>query len=356
MHSDDFDRCAIKQVVAAALRAEAPDLAPLPSGGWGFALANGSPARVRARVTGGEWLEFLTPVKGVAFDVADAGWSLLAINARLTGTARIASMPGEDLQLRAEVRVGADEDGAAAMSGWHGGIGDDVRRVCGDVRAALHRIHHHLQNEPHDRLHEYPHDPLRKETATSADALSLDWPPEAPDLSGATHLAELCAEAGWPATLRSSGEAIVAIEGRHATYQARLALAADRSLHAVVTFDDARPGTPLGRAAMAALLLRLSATVRLVKGAVVRHGDEVHPGIAAACVPPRTAADIGRVLGALTVGCALAGREVRALADEGLARAYLAQGGAHGTVLDETQTVHESTTETEEERTCLQQR
>jgi hypothetical protein len=87
---------------------------------------------------------------------------------------------------------------------------------------------------------------------------------------------------------------------------------------------------------------------------LISDGDDIHPGVAAACVPPRTAADVSRVLEALTVACAIGGREVSALTDEVLARAYLSLNHAHDSVLEPKQTDHEWTTE--EERTCLQHR
>jgi hypothetical protein len=65
---------------------------------------------------------------------------------------------------------------------------------------------------------------------------------------------------------------------------------------------------------------------------------------------------MARVLSALSVACGLAGREVRALADQGLARAYLALGNPQGDIDGKTRVNHALESHgqltNEEERVC----
>jgi hypothetical protein len=92
---------------------------------------------------------------------------------------------------------------------------------------------------------------------------------------------------------------------------------------------------------------------------VKRDGVE-HAGLAAACERPRSAADLDRALGALSVACGLAGREAQALRHQALAHEYLA--GCAPARWDETpdaliennQDDHDNQYEMEE-RPCVQQ-
>lgn len=329
--------------VVAALAAVAPDLAPLPAGGWEFTLANGWPVGVRARIVDSEWLELATGIKGAGLKDADQAWRLLTLNAHLAGAPRVAATRDGGLVLRGEASVGTDGVSADESDVRQTDVGDLVHQLCDDFRAALHQLHG-SNGAPSGDI-------------GAVNALGSPGDGSSADGNAATRLAALCVEAGWAATERTSGEVAVIVETRHAAYRARLTLGAGDSFQALVPFSDVELTTMVGRAATARLLLRLSGAVRLVKGVVVRDGEAVRPGIAAASAPPRTGADMARVLSALSVACGLAGREIRALTDQGLARAYLALGGPQGDVVGNTKKDHvvESRGQltNEEERVCL---
>jgi hypothetical protein len=342
MSKDRLDGRTVRDV-GAALAAVAPDLGPLPGGGWWFTLANGSPAGVRARLVDGEWLELATRVKNARLHRPGGGWHLLALNAQLAGAPRVAATPADGLVLRAEAAIETDGCNPCESGAHETDLADRVQRLCDAFRTALSRLHN--SGAP---------------SGDTGAAHTPGWPGDASTASGggATQLAALCDSAGWAATEHASGEVVVILETRHAVYQARLTGGTGESFQALVPFSDVEPTTVVSRAATARLLLRLSGAVRLVKGVHVRDGEALRPGIAAACAPPRTGAEMNRLLSALSVACSLAGRETRTLTDEGLARAYLALAGSQDHIVEMNvmhQEIESHTQRThEEERVCLQ--
>ena len=290
----------IEATIEAALRASARHVQRTPAGDWRLTVANGTAFDVRARIADGEWLEMTArSPKASAPRGTAPPWSLLCLNARLTGYTRLATRPGGDTELRAELFVGASTgepvDGERPLE-------TDVAALCENLRRA--------------------HCETRALGSTTGCPLS-PWPD--PTEGGADEIARLCAEAGWSATSHASGEVTVPLAGRADGFDVCLTFDGRSRLRAVVPVTAGPVASGASRAALASLLLEVSSAVRMVKGVVFRRGDVDVAGIAMAdeCPAPSPAA-IDRALAALAVACGLAGREAQVLQDDALARSYLA--------------------------------
>lgn len=278
--------------IARALGALTPDLVAAAFGDWRFVLENGAKVGVRARMAD-QWFELTASATAAVPLGLSQTWSTLRYNAGLTGAVRVALAPGAvEAHLRGEIFAEDDEH-----------LDTRVSALCEDARASFHALH--------DRTHLGRSGPAADPTARA-------------EPRDGHRLVQLCAEAGWPYAERASGRVEIPIECGPAFYQAHLELTDEGALSAVTDLVDASTLTSDSRAATALLLLRASATVRSVKGVVVRRDGVERAGLAAACERPRSGADLDRALAALAVACGLAGREAQALRHEALAREYLA--------------------------------
>jgi hypothetical protein len=158
-----------------------------------------------------------------------------------------------------------------------------------------------------------------------------------------------CAEIGWRVAAADEAGLRVEIDTRHGNYVARFE-SPGRSERTGPTPSSPRfvvdllelSGRPeVCRRAAAALLMAVSGSVRLVKGAIADWGAALMVGLDAASQP-----DTDEALSALSVACEAAGREVQALMDERLASEYLALSLGAG---------REDAREWMEEEPCLQQ-
>ena len=82
--------------------------------------------------------------------------------------------------------------------------------------------------------------------------------------------------------------------------------------------------SPHCRRAIALFLLGLTGRIRMVRGALTRHEPEAVRLEVVLPQPALTAGELDLALEALSAACRLGSREVRALAQEPLARIYLA--------------------------------
>lgn len=177
----------------------------------------------------------------------------------------------------------------------------------------------------------------------SADAMDLLFDP--------ARLVQLCAEAGWPATVREHGLAMVELDAGHARYHARLEPAGPGGLRATVDLCDVSGCSPVSRSAIAALLLATSAAVPRVNRASVALDAAEWVGLTALCADAVAPEALDRALSALTVACRMAGREAQALQHEAIALEYLEWRAPAPP--DEPAPVVDNYTM--EENTCLQQ-
>lgn len=332
----------LETVIVDALESVPLDVAPAPTCGWSFTMTNGKPVGVRARVIDGTWLELVAPIKGIALSDPDDAWSLLARNDRLPGATRLGLTWEGRVELRADAFVGLDE-----RSGERRREQTDpatvVHELCAAFRSALHSVHELAlaRFESDEKSIEDTHGAPRPQEAVA-------------------ELVRLCAEAGWPAVERASGDVVVTIDTSHAAYQARISRNEEGVVRATVAWPEIAPASPIGRAAIAHLLLLLSSRVRLVKGVLLSGDGMAGAGVTAASEPKSTDAAIGRALSALSVACQLTGREMVSLTNDDLARAYLALfrplNDEPAAAAQDPETEETSMESLEEEnRTCLQQ-
>jgi hypothetical protein len=278
----------------------------------------------RARIIDGEWLELAAPFEDLTHTDLDNGCSLLSLNGRLSGASRVGRSREGLLEMRADAFIGTD----APRSDGHREPADlttRLRALCADFRSAIHRLQG-IEPEP---------SALAPGSVAQASPGTI-----APVAERAGHLTRLCLDAGWPAVERASGDVSIALDAGHATYQAHVLPGNGHAFGATVPLLDAMPASPICRSAVARMLLLVSTRVRLVKGVLVPVRGAESPGVAIACAPAHSVEAIDRALSALAVACHLAGREIRALHDEELAREYLALF---------------TETFTQEESPCLQQ-
>jgi hypothetical protein len=282
------------RAIERALRAWADHVEPAANGGWHLSESNGARLRLRARVAGEDWL--VVTARSRAADTS--WWQLLRLHSGLGGCARLARTHGGGLQVRGEISL---HDGSTAGEGAGGcdiSFGDRVALLCADVSAAAHARLEPLADRPAD--------------------------PHAVPAFDTERLVELCADAGWSASRRASGQVEVTLDTRVDTYQATLSLEHGSRFQAFVPLTAFPLESTESRDAIALLLLDAGADLRAVKGLAVRRGDAEWAALAAACerVPAGPAA-VDRALAALSVACRSVGREAQALQDQTLAREYL---------------------------------
>ncbi|MEW6207433.1 MAG: hypothetical protein AB1631_03645 [Acidobacteriota bacterium] len=256
-----------------------------PSGrhSWKLALANGKMVPATARATDG-WLLFDAPLDGID-DRGDL-WSLLALNARLSGGAKFA-LAGCHTRLRAEIVLDDEIDAAARLT-----------ETCAALKEAL-SLKEGLREDGPPRL------------SINAKDTRASLPP-------------LCSQAGWAFTERDEGRLAVNLEARNGFHQA---LIEESRGGVAITTEIARMKnlSPCSRQSIGALLLRASAGLRMIR-ASVEESEEASIRFEARFDSLPGAVEIDRALAALSLACAMCARETRALEDDFLARRYLAAG------------------------------
>lgn len=305
--------------VEEALCGAASDVERTGRGMWRFSLVNGAVVPARARVASG-WLELTTALSGAArLDSDPLSW--LRLNARFGGSVRAACALGApDLHLRTDLHIEEETS-----------LFDRVGSACEQVCEALHLL------QP--GAAEMPATPQAGRDDDRRDSSSV-----------AGDIERLCAEAGWPCTIRAASDMRIDIETRAGVFGARLESASGRADHVIVELGDLSGQSKTSQRAVGVFLLALSSTVRAVKGAVLER-DGVEVAALASPLEGPTVQALDRALSALAVACQLSGREVQALRDERLASDYLALWDA----APQNDLHRAESHTTEEEHTCLQQ-
>lgn len=144
----------------------------------------------------------------------------------------------------------------------------------------------------------------------------------------ALDLHALCTEAGWTFTEREGSRVSVDLGGERRPAHAVLESLREGSARARVEILRREALTPSSRQALGTFLLTGSAIVRLARAYVDEGADQVSAGFDAPCPSSCTASDVGHALSSLSVAWAMFGTEAVALADDRVARAYLAVRGA----------------------------
>lgn len=299
------NRDSLDVVLNRAVRGIDEDARRGPDGTWHVAMTNGASLDVRVHVDEA-WLD-LAACAPKALDATVAPWSLLRANADLRGGTRVARGRGGLTDLRAEILVGpASEDDAPDDL--------DLPMRLAAACAAIHDAYVLLRRTDLDHLASHAY--------SASDGRSADDTAD----SDISRLTTLCGEIGCRTAPLGSGAVAVALDTRAGGMEAHLTLLRDARLRAVVPITSTPPpSSPASRAAIALLLLGVSASVRLVKGVVQCSDAGEVAALEAACDEPvRSASSLERVLTSLSVAADQAAREARALEDEALALEYLA--------------------------------
>ncbi len=144
-----------------------------------------------------------------------------------------------------------------------------------------------------------------------------------------TSLPKLCAEVGWSFSERSEGRISVDLDVADGAYYQANVEHHPTGIHIGVNPNRGDPpGEEISRLAIAALMLSVTGSVRMVSAISRRSNGEPEKGHDAhfqVRLPATTSStNLAHSLSALSVACDLCGREVRALAeDPELARAFL---------------------------------
>lgn len=268
-------------------------------GRWELALVNGKSVSATATLLDG-WLSIDAPVSD-RIDRADL-WRLLVLNASLAGLSKFVLMPDHrSVHVRSEISIAEEEDEFEADVASNSAT--RVQEACAGMKGALSRIHD-----------EKPGGILKSKAASDNHEAAK---PE--------HLRRVCEEIGWRFTERSAGKLVVDLEAQGGFFQATVE---QRSVGARVSAEVARWNAlaESSRHALAVLLLRAGALVRMARPAIEEDESQIGARFEVVFKELPRAFELAHALSALSVACALCGREARAVQDEIIAREYLTIG------------------------------
>lgn len=273
-----------EKLILESLRSVAGFVEPSGNHRWKFALANGRRIPASARVTDG-WLLFDAPLQGI--DEGRDLWRLLALNARLGGSAKFALVGGL-MRLRAEIALDDEIDAATRLT-----------QTCASLKEALSLI-----------------EGLRDDGPSRLSTISTNR----------AGLPSLCSQAGWAFTERDGGRIAVNLEARSGFHQA-LIEPSRGGVHISTEIMRAQNLSQLSRQSLGALLLKASGELRMARAAVEEEEGQSSVRFETRFDSTPGSIEIDRALAALSLACALCAREVKSLQNDFLARRYLAAGG-----------------------------
>lgn len=261
-------------LVAAALAGMPGNVQEHPAGRWDLRLGT---TPVSARLDDA-WLLF-----SASAPTTTAPAAMLAWNGALTGHVKFVLSENGEPQLRAEIPL--DDDAEPLIREAWSGLGGALALLRGEA--------------------------VQTPAGETAPAVSQD------------EMQRLCAEAGWPATLRSDGSCAVEIESPGAFVQALLT-ARGAGLRAAVQLASLPASATDSVCAVSRLLLMTGGVVRLARAAVETGGGKVLPRLEVTFSTRPAADHLAHALAGLSVAHQLCAEEARALHDTNLAGAFLA--------------------------------
>jgi len=259
---------------------------------WDFALSNGSPVAVSARIQD-EWLVMHAPLTGETGN----WWDLLRLNGRINGSAKFA-LAGrtQPICLRAEIPTDEEVDVRLRL---HEG--------CNVFQFALERFH--------------TGQGIRSRRAKTSAKMSK------PDHgSNGFDLQALCEGTGWPFNQREDGTLAFDLSNLSARESFHQALARTHTKGRVsvsVELTTCPDLSSASRRALSLMLLRASGSVRGVRAAVETRNEAEVVRFEVVYASPPSPIEFEHALGALAVACDLCGAETVALQDEAIAKTYL---------------------------------
>ena len=238
-----------------------------------------------------EWVMLVAPL-GLQ-EAPLTPWDALLLNAKSAGQAKLVLPSGGGaIEIRAELPA-SDEPRLA----------DRVRRACREMQQLGAMA--------------AGADAAGEAGTSSRQSSEEGLAPEGSDL------AAIAAEGGWNSIPRSNGRLAFDLETPGQFQQAVIGPHGG-DLRALATLAVVRGLSARSRRASAELLLAVAGIVRLVRAGAVEDQDEATLFFEVSLCGAPTAGDVDEALSALAVGCRMAGREVKALADAEVARTYLA--------------------------------
>ncbi len=208
----------------------------------------------------------------------------LTANAALTGACKyLLTLPDGSLCLRAEHLCDEEQDDS------------EVRQAC---RAFLEAV---------EKTLELP---------------AIAWPVDTSSVDPET-IKTLCTEAGWPLNEHNSVACTVPLDVPEAFYQATVEGLAGGGIRLFVELAIGESLSQIALRAVCILLLATSAHVRMIRATGHKRGAGTALGLEVAIPWPVGAASLACALSALSIGCAMCGREVDVFQDERIARQYL---------------------------------
>jgi hypothetical protein len=288
----DRTRAALSAQIALALSKLAQHVEPRGPHAWEFPRRDGTPRTGTARLCG-DWLVLDAPYAvPAASDRPVRAWDLLCGNGRLPIGVKYALDERNGLRIRAEWPV-ADEFDA-----------DEVAALVRRFLAAHASLERGMRRQG------------QKRAVHSFNRTSAAPAPNAADLG------ELCTAAGWRYVERAGGR--LAIDLQCGSNFCEALLGPDGAgLRCAVELPVANTLGPTSRHALACLLLALGGAVRMVRAAA-DDSNASQPRLEVWLPGCATDAQLGHALAALSVACRWGAREVRALQDEQIARAFRA--------------------------------
>jgi hypothetical protein len=283
-----------RERVGTALRAAGGVVRPGNAGDLALTLKNGEPFHGSVRVDG-NWVAMTVPADGLE-DGPDSLWRVVRINGRLLRDCRLVRWDA-GCALRSDVPFTSPQT-----------VDERIAWTCDALRKA------------HDLLG----DGSGKEDAESPNAAETDH---------RAALEQYCRDAGWEpvAPDNTASPVRVSLDVRHGPHRAELMLDPSGAVRAEVSVGNIAAGKlkTASRTALALLLLRASAVVRMTRGFARTHGKRTFLGFGATCAPtPALAAELAHALSALSVVCSLcSSEEIDVLTDEAMAALFLSTQG-----------------------------
>lgn len=327
------------QIAIALARCAAP-VKQAGGGHWEFALANGKPLGVSARLFE-DWLLLDAPLTD---GIARGGWwNLLRLNAALEGLSKFVLMPGarsplscptnfslsttsdcgiqrqtevcrttQNVHLRADIPLPGDDDSESdCESEFDGVLTTRLLETCAGLKAAYRSFRGEKMSE-----HPMPVSSVN---------------PEDPGKSQVDELRRLCGDAGWPFIERSGGKLMVDLDVRSGFYQAAVEQR-DEGAEVAVEIVRSEALGETSRQALSLLLLGTGALVRLARPSIEEKENQIAVRFEVRFTTTPTAVELAHAFASLSVACAMSGREARALQNEVIARDYLAMLGAQASL------------------------
>jgi hypothetical protein len=233
------------------------------------------------------WLELTTDVpETAAVGVPPHAW--LRFNVALDGPVRaVRGLGSAQVRLSADVNIEDDID-----------LVEHVASVCDEMDATLHR------------------------SRVEYEGLGSQFVQARSHSSNIEDIARFCGETGWLSSRGAVGELRIDLNGG-AGPTAYVDQDQPEALRVVSDLTDSSGYSDTSLRAVGLILLAVSASVRAVKGLLVERNGVECAALATAARWPGSAAALDRSLSALAVASQAVWREVTALRDESLARAYV---------------------------------